>query len=572
MLYDLGLVATVAICGWLALDLLTATGWRRRALSVAGLAVACGLWATGDLLLARAGTMSEVTFGIRVNYLGICALPVAWLAVAGQAARPAWWPHRWWVLGATALPMAFFYSALFWDHGVWFIDPRHAPPHRGPLFWVMTGYAWAMIVAGWVYFARAAVRLQRAGFGRMAALAAGTLTPLLGNALYLGAGTLGFAIPDPTPVLLGFGALMIRMAIVDSGLALYLPLARSEVLEQIEVGILVADIEGHVVDANWAARRMTGATDLLGSPIDALIEHVCARSDAAIEVRRFPLRSAVAVVGSAAFLADRTETHHTERRLALAARLEALGFLTAGIAHEVNNPLAFIRANLAQLEKIACELAAPGVRDRLPPSARALVAEAAELVSDTQEGVDRIAQLVARLRSFARSEPESQAQPQPVDLGRVAESAVAMASVGLPARSVRCRLAPVPPVWGVEGELVQIALNLLVNAVQASPGIPDVEVEVAEEDGGVVLRVQDRGCGLAPDVLPRIFDPFFTTKPPGIGTGLGLSLSYDLARRNDGRLEAANRPDGGAVFTLWLPPSRGPDRGRSCISRSEGQT
>jgi len=293
----------------------------------------------------------------------------------------------------------------------------------------------------------------------------------------------------------------------------------------------------------------------MGRRIDDLVEAVCARSDAAIEVRRFPLRSAVAVVGSAAFLADRTEAQHAERRLALAARLEALGFLTAGIAHEVNNPLAFIRANLSQLEKLACELSAPGVGDRLPMPARALVSEAAELVADTQEGVDRIVQLVARLRSFARSEPESQARPALVDLARVAEAAAAMAAVGLPENSIRCRLAAVPPVRAVEGELVQIALNLLVNAVQASAGVPDVEIEVASEGEGVALRVRDRGCGLAPEVLPRVFDPFFTTKPPGVGTGLGLSLSYDLARRNGGRLEAANRDGGGAEFTLLLPPA-----------------
>jgi signal transduction histidine kinase len=555
MLYDLGLVATVAICGWLALDLLTATGWRRRAFSVVLLALACGLWASGDLLLSRAGTMADVTFAFRINYLGISLLPVAWIAVAAQAARPGWWRHARWVLGAAAAPMAFFYSCLFWDPGGWFVDPGYTPPRRGPLFWAMTGYSWALIGAGWVYFGRAAVRLRRAGLGRMAVLTVGTLTPLIGNGVYLAAGAFGLVISDPTPVLLGFGALMIRMAVVDSGLALYLPMARAELLEQIEVGILVADLEGNVVDANWAARRLTGSTDLLGRSIDQLIADVCGRNDAAIEVRRFPLRSAVAVVGSAAFLSDRTEAQHAERRLALAARLEALGFLTAGIAHEVNNPLAFIRANLSQLEKLACELAAPGVSDRLPAPARALVAEAAELVADTQEGVDRIVQLVARLRAFARSEPESEARPQLVDLGRVAEAAVAMASVGLPERSILCRLGPVPPVRAVEGELVQIALNLLVNAVQASPGVPDVEVEVAAADGGVTLRVRDRGCGLAPEVLPRVFDPFFTTKPPGVGTGLGLSLSYDLARRNDGRLEAANRPAGGAVFTLWLPPA-----------------
>jgi signal transduction histidine kinase len=553
MLYDLGLIVTVAICGWLALDPLTSTGWRRRALSVAFLAVACGLWAAGDLLLGRAATMREAEWGFRISYLGILLLPVAWLAAAAGAARPTWWQRAPYLMVAAMVPTAFVYSYLFWGDPAFFVDPRFSPPRRGPLFWAHTLYSWSLILLGLWYFGRAALRLRIASPSRMAMLVAGAMTPLLGNVCYLVAGLFGISLLDPTPVLLGFGALMIRITVVDSGLALYLPLARAELVEQVEVGILVADLEGHVVDANWAARRIVGTSEVLGRRIDALIDEVCRREDAAVEVRRFPLRSAVATVGTAALLTDRRDAQHAERRLALAARLEALGFLTAGIAHEVNNPLAFIRANLGQLEKLAHELGAPEVAARLPATAQALVAESAELVSDTQEGVDRIAQLVTRLRSFARSEPAGHSQPTCVDLAHVADAAVAMAGIGLPDHTIRCCAADVPPVRAVEGELVQIALNLLVNAVQASEGLPEVDVEVARVDGGVALCVRDRGCGIPDEVLPRIFDPFFTTKPQGVGTGLGLSLSYDLARRNGGRLDAANRPGGGAELTLWLP-------------------
>jgi two-component system sensor histidine kinase HupT/HoxJ len=103
---------------------------------------------------------------------------------------------------------------------------------------------------------------------------------------------------------------------------------------------------------------------------------------------------------------------------------------------------------------------------------------------------------------------------------------------------------------------VQIATNLLVNAIQASDNAPEIELGVRCDRGQVALTVCDRGPGIPDDLMPHIFDPFFTTKGLGEGTGLGLSLSFDLARRHGGTLEAANRTGGGAVFTLWLPPAR----------------
>jgi signal transduction histidine kinase len=551
--HALGLVATVAICGWIALDVLASMGRRGNILSVAALALACGLWATGDLLFPGAHTAAERIWLHRIGYLGICALPLAWLAVAAQVARPAWWRKARLVLTAAALPLAVAYSALYWDHHGWFVDFSVVPYRRGSLFWIHTGYTWVLILAGWLYFAQAALRMRRASRWRMAALALGTLTPLAGNAAYLALGVLGRQMADPTPLLLGFGALLIRMAIVDSGLALYLPLARSDVVEQVEVGILVADLEGRVVDANRAAIRLAGSGPLVGRCLETVLQGVRDRTDLSVETRTVPLRSSVAEVGTAALLSDRTEAQYAEQRLALAARLEALGFLTAGIAHEVNNPLAFIRANLSQLEKLAHELAGARTLHTLPLSAQGLVIEAADLVSDTQEGVERIGQLVSRLRSFARNEVENEPRPDLVDLARVAEAAASMAEVGLAPGTIRRRVAPAPKVRALEGELVQVALNLLVNALQASGEMPEIEIEVGAATGGAVLHVLDRGPGLAPEVMRRLFHPFFTTKPAGVGTGLGLSLSYDLARRNGGRLEAGNRPGGGAHFTLWLP-------------------
>ena len=271
-----------------------------------------------------------------------------------------------------------------------------------------------------------------------------------------------------------------------------------------------------------------------------------------IEIQSSPVRGRLGEVGRFAVLTDRTASCRSDRQLLQAHKLEALGILTAGIAHEVNNPLAFVRANLSGLEELGQGLRDPTIRAALPPKLAELASDAPELVAEAIEGVERIGRLVRRLRRFARG--EGAATPyEPVDLREVAEKACALSSVGLPAGAIHRVLHPVPLVAGNEDELVQIAVNLLVNAIQASGGRPEIEVEVRSARGGVTLAVRDRGEGIPAAALPRLFDPFFTTKPPGQGTGLGLSLSFDLARQHGGTLEGANRPGGGAEFELWIP-------------------
>jgi signal transduction histidine kinase len=239
-------------------------------------------------------------------------------------------------------------------------------------------------------------------------------------------------------------------------------------------------------------------------------------------------------------------------------KLETVGALAQGVAREVNDPLAFVRSNLGALAELAGALRDPTVRARLPAKLAEAAEDAPELLEDTIEGVERIGRLVRKLRTFAR-DGDVERQPAPVDLREIAEKARSLAGVGLAADAVRSRLQPVPPVLGVADELVQIAVNLIANAVQASGLEPDIEIEVCARGAGVSLVVRDRGPGIPPEVLPRLFDPFFTTKEPGEGSGLGLSLSFDLARRCGGLMEARNRAGGGAELELWLPAAPPPD-------------
>jgi signal transduction histidine kinase len=218
--------------------------------------------------------------------------------------------------------------------------------------------------------------------------------------------------------------------------------------------------------------------------------------------------------------------------------------------------LAFLNSNLGSLEELAERLADDGVQEALGPKHADLAAEAPEIVAEMKDGLDRIARLVETLMGFSRSTSPGENLVE-VDLHAVAEKATALAAVGAASDTIHTSLEPVPPVLGREDELVQIATNLLLNAIDASGDVPEIELEVRGDRGQVTLSVRDRGPGIPDESLPHVFDPFFSTKGLGEGAGLGLSLSFDLARRHGGTLEAANRPGGGAVFTLWLAPAPG---------------
>lgn len=552
MLYTLGLIGTIAVSGWLALDPLLTLGTRGRSRSLAlGALAACGgTWAAAELLIPLVDQPSQRHVLRHVLYFAACFLPVAWLWLGVQAERGFGRHGGSWVVAAAMLPSAVFFSSLFWSPGL-LVGWDGPEVLRGPLFYPYLAWCYLLAIAGLALFARAATRMHRTGGVGLVALVPAVVVPVIGNFLYL-VDVIG--PQDPTPLLLGGAALLVRVGVIDSGLAAHLPFARGDLVDQIDAGVMIADLAGEVLVANPAAHRLLREPVLVGAALPEMLERAANHPERTLDVRRFPLRTGVGEVGVGAILTDRTDAERAARRLQLAARLEALGFLTAGIAHEVNNPLAYIRSNLAQLEELAESVAAsPGV-EALDPKLRDLGRETVDVVMETREGVERIAALVKRLRGFARHDPSGDAEA-PVSLVRVAERAASMARVGFAPGSVRIDAQPSPTVHGVENQLVQIVLNLLINAIQVADGEPSVDVTVAPSDGGVALTVLDRGPGIPDETLRHLFDPFFTTQPEGVGTGLGLTLAYDLARQHGGELSAANRPDGGAAFTVWLPAS-----------------
>jgi signal transduction histidine kinase len=548
MLYDLALLCAIGVGLWIMFDLLRGVSRSVELVQLLGFAATVSLWAGGELTIQLGHEASDFLFGRRMLYAGACFLPLFWLWIAARASGARWVQRAPWLLVLGAVPPALFYSCLYWDTRGRFVEWYVFEPVVGPWFWGYAVYGWGLVLAGTCYLIALAFRHGSARPLRAAAILAAASAPLLANVAHLFS---GFAGHDLTPILLGVGCFLLRIAVIDSGLVSVLPGARPAVIEQLDSGVLVANLSGVVVDANPAAKRLLGVVHPVGQPLQSLLDRARWDTSRAIEVREFAVRGAIGEAGSCALLTDRTEARRAEQQMLVAQRFESLGILSAGIAHEVNNPLAFIRGNLGCLEHLAKRLSEAGVVDQLPESLREAATEAQEMVADLCDGVDRISMLVRELKSFTHSEEHRESGE--VCMCTVANRAASMAGVGIAAGEIRRHFEPVPMVSGNEGKLVQVVLNLLVNAIQASEDEASIDLDLAPERDGVRLSVRDRGAGIPEEALAHLFDPFFTTKAPGEGSGLGLSLSYELVLQHGGTLEAHNREGGGACFDLWLP-------------------
>ena len=248
---------------------------------------------------------------------------------------------------------------------------------------------------------------------------------------------------------------------------------------------------------------------------------------------------------------DVTERREMFEKMALADRMLTVGTLAAGVAHEINNPLAYTAANLEVLaSELACMLA--GVPTRLPPG------NLAPLVADAREGVARVSAIVRDLRSLARPEDDTR---RPVDVVPVLASSIKMAhnEIRHRARVVETYVPRVPAVLAHASRLGQVFLNLLLNAAQAIPEgrADDNEIRVraaAAADGRHVrIEIEDTGIGIPASLQRRIFDPFFTTKAPGVGMGLGLAISHQIVRAMDGEITVESQPGSGTTFRVTLP-------------------
>jgi signal transduction histidine kinase len=260
-----------------------------------------------------------------------------------------------------------------------------------------------------------------------------------------------------------------------------------------------------------------------------------------------------------AVLRDVDERRRMARQLQVAERLASLGTLAAGVAHEINNPLAFITSNLHWL------------RRRLETSADAAGSSWEEVhgaLADCLQGAERIRQIVQDLKTHASTRSDGGESLADLDAttdpNAAMEFALRVAGNDMRSRARLVRdLRPVPAVKGGPTQLGQVFLNLLLNAAQAIPAGAAEENEIRvrshhdEGSDSVLFEVEDTGSGMTPHVLGRIFDPFYTTKPAGSGTGLGLFVCHGIVCALGAKITVESQVGRGSIFRVLLPVASG---------------
>ena len=229
-------------------------------------------------------------------------------------------------------------------------------------------------------------------------------------------------------------------------------------------------------------------------------------------------------------------------------KLKSLGQLVAGVAHELNNPIGFVHANLQLLDEYIEKL----VRAEEAGEDSARVREAiTKLLKRSREGTERVKKIVQDLRTFSRMD---QADLQSAQLSDEIDRTIALMEPRFKGSiEVVREYQPLPEVRCYPGQLNQVFLNLLMNACDVLEGGGKIIVRTEPMEFGVRIEFEDTGPGISEAIRSRIFDPFFTTKEVGKGTGLGLSLSHGIIERHGGRLQVVSRPGSGAIFQIELP-------------------
>ncbi len=310
-----------------------------------------------------------------------------------------------------------------------------------------------------------------------------------------------------------------------------------------------ADAEGVQVRIRTLLRRK------LMQDEDRRIEAELRNRELAIERARAEAAAAEAKASLADALAQaNTELGHanrslrdTQAKLVQAAKMASLGELVAGIAHEINNPLAFILAHQGTVERLLGEIEAAG-----DDAARApVLAKARDRLGSMRMGLKRIESLVLNLRKFSRLD---EGGFQSIDVAAAIETVLALLAPKLSGRiTIRRDLRGPAELMCSPALFNQVVMNIIGNAADAIDGTGTIRISTMQENDFCWIEIGDSGPGIPDEMRERIFEPFFTTKPVGTGMGLGLAIAYGIVQAHHGTIAIGNAPEGGALFAICVP-------------------
>jgi hypothetical protein len=334
------------------------------------------------------------------------------------------------------------------------------------------------------------------------------------------------------------------------------------IVESINVGILAADLEDRVESWNSQIEKLTGISreravgrrldelfpadlcERLGGSVANVYKFVLKPNEVTLNIAIAPLISREgAQIGRLIIFDDVTDRAELERRLVQADKLSSIGLLAAGVAHEVNTPLAVISTYAQMLAKQIS-----GDEQKAP------------LLEKIARQTFRASEIVNSLLNFSRTSPTEFVS---VDLNKTLRETLALMEHQLSKISVTVTMAfddKLPRIKGNPGKLQQVFLNLFLNARDAMERGGVLALKTSAHDGHVLVTVADSGAGIARDNLEKIFDPFFTTKAARKGTGLGLSVSYGIVREHGGNIEVQSEIGAGTRFELSFPEAVMPKR------------